>query len=59
MYVHLIDRHNGLRHINWEREYTLLRQTVGAVFPGYMIHEAVRWLPGACCCLESRLLRVW
>lgn len=33
----------GIRHVNWESQYTKIRQALGCEFPAYVIHEAFVW----------------
>lgn len=44
MWVKVIDVHGRVTHVNWEKEYKRIRQSVdGITWPGYMIHESGAW----------------
>jgi len=42
-WVSTIDREGNIKYNDWKPVYTLVRNAVGARFPGYVIHEAVGW----------------
>jgi len=44
-WVKIIDLAGGVAHRNWEKVYNALRTATGTSFPGYMVHEAVRFHP--------------
>lgn len=41
----VIDPNGKVKHLNWEKNYELLRKETGSSFPGYMVHEAIHWDP--------------
>jgi soluble calcium-activated nucleotidase 1 len=43
MYIKTIDLNGGIRSLNWEKQYSALREAVDVPFPGYMIHESAEW----------------
>jgi len=45
MYIKTIDQKNTISHIDWTDNYNKLREQLGVLHPGYMIHEAVNWNP--------------
>ncbi|XP_023343490.1 soluble calcium-activated nucleotidase 1 [Eurytemora carolleeae] len=45
MFVKKINRKGEVEHIDWTDNYLALRETLGILPPGYMIHEAVSWSP--------------
>lgn len=44
-WVKLIDRHYGVRSVNWADRYQRIRDALGIGPDGYVIHEAVEWHP--------------
>jgi soluble calcium-activated nucleotidase 1 len=44
-WVKVIDRHGGVTHVDWTRNYEALRRATGHSFPGYLFHEAAAWNP--------------
>lgn len=42
-WVSTIDGEGNVKYNDWKPVYTLVRNAVGASFPGYVIHEAVGW----------------
>lgn len=44
-WVKVIDRHGGVTHVDWTRNYDALRRATGHTFPGYLFHEAAAWNP--------------
>jgi soluble calcium-activated nucleotidase 1 len=55
MYVKRIDRLGHIEHLHWIDVYKRVRAAAGIEYPGYMIHEAVRW-SGVCACTRAHPL---
>ena len=43
MWVKTISTRGIVEHYDWTHNYEKLRESVGIVFPGYMIHESCTW----------------
>jgi len=45
MYVKTISASGELKHVRWVDEYNAVRKATGTLSPGYILNEAVVWLP--------------
>lgn len=45
LWITVMNQHGDFRRINWTKQYTFIRETLGCKSPGYVIHEAIRWSP--------------
>lgn len=43
LWIAMVDADGRVRRKDWSREYTFVRDVLGASAPGYVIHEAVLW----------------
>jgi len=39
------DQSGVLRHYDWKPQYDLMRKVTGTLPPGYLLHEAISWVP--------------
>lgn len=44
-WVKVLDRHYGLRSVDWRDRYQRMREAAGVAGSGYIIHEAAEWHP--------------
>lgn len=42
-WVKIVDKDFSVTHENWSDRFDLLGKSIGVVFPGYLMHEAVLW----------------
>lgn len=45
LWVSILNGAGDLRRIDWVKEFTFVRNALGAQAPGYLIHEAIIWSP--------------
>lgn len=45
LWVSILNSRGELRRKDWSREFTYVRNALGAQAPGYLIHEAINWSP--------------
>ena len=45
LWVSILNSRGELRRVDWSREFTYVRNALGAQSPGYLIHEAINWSP--------------
>lgn len=43
LWVSIIDENGAITHEDWTKKYDVLREATSATWPGYMIHEAIRF----------------
>lgn len=43
LWISIISPRGEIRHVDWEKQYSVVRKALGAAPPGYCIHEAVLW----------------
>jgi len=43
MWIARIDPEGRIERIDWSQHFTALRKATDTLFPGYLLHEAVRW----------------
>lgn len=43
LWIAIIDAEGRVRRKDWSKEYTFVRDHLGAAAPGYVIHEAILW----------------
>jgi len=43
LWISIINPRGEIRHVDWEKQYSFVREALGAAPPGYCIHEAVLW----------------
>eukprot|EP00934_Nitzschia_sp_Nitz4_P002686 Nitzschia sp. Nitz4//scaffold261_size27179//10732//12024//NITZ4_008209-RA/size27179-processed-gene-0.2-mRNA-1//1//CDS//3329544717//2676//frame0 len=43
LWVTILNPQGSLRRVDWEPQFSFVRQALGAQSPGYLIHEAIRW----------------
>lgn len=45
LWISILNTRGELRRMDWERQFTYVRNALGAQYPGYLIHEAISWSP--------------
>jgi soluble calcium-activated nucleotidase 1 len=43
LWIAIVNGKGEVKRVDWSREYTFVREQLGAAAPGYVIHEAVLW----------------
>jgi len=45
LWVTILNSRGELRRVDWQHQFTYVRNALGAQYPGYLIHEAINWSP--------------